>query len=344
MKLGYCLLAVCCVAVWGCEKSGPAGESSGASANASGAKKKVVYIPKSAGNPYFVPLTAGVKEAVEAGGFEFSTVAPESTEPTSQISVIKDQIQQGVSAIVLSPNSPIALNPVLDEAKKKGIAVVTVDCDLTDNETHRDLCVLPTDPEQIGKGQVEMISTLMGGKGKFAILSATADAPNQNKWIEVMKKTLDSDPKYKDLKLTEVVYGNDDPQKSLTESESLLNKDPELRGIVAPTSVGLASCAQALETTRKAKSVQLTGLGTPDQLRKYVNNGTVKTFALWDPHDEGFVAGIAAIGLANKSLQPKEGVEFESGKLGKMKVGTKTVVIAGPPLIFTKDNIANFKF
>ena len=49
--------------------------------------------------------------------------------------------------------------------------------------------------------------------GDIAILSAAATATNQNAWIDLMKKTLAGDAKYKGLKLVDTVYGDDDATK-----------------------------------------------------------------------------------------------------------------------------------
>lgn len=307
-------------------------------------KPKLVYIAKSTGNPYFDPLIAGFKKAAEENGCEVDIVAPDSADATSQVPLIKDQIQRGVAAIAISPNSPDALNRVLKQARGKGISIVTVDSDLTGNEQYRDVGVLTVDPNTVGESQVELMGSLMGYKGQFAILSATTDAPNQNRWIEVMKKTLGSNAKYKDMKLVEIVYGNDEPQKSLTEAEALLSKHPELKGIICPTTVGIAAAAQAVETAKKADTVKVTGLGTPNQMRRFIKNGTVQAFALWSPYDEGYLSGQIAAALVKKSLDPKVGTKFSAGTLGERTIGEKGVVITGPPMTFTKDNIDEFNF
>src|SRR5437870_7041115 len=44
---------------------------------------------------------------------------------SSQIPFIKDQVQRGVNVICLSPNSPDALNQVCDDARARGIKVIT---------------------------------------------------------------------------------------------------------------------------------------------------------------------------------------------------------------------------
>jgi rhamnose transport system substrate-binding protein len=335
-------IVLCSILLCGCDQS-PSGPTSPATPSAP-TQLKFVYIPKNAGNPYFDPLTDGFKKACEENSVTFATVASDSADATSQIPLIKDQIQRGVNAIAISPNSVDALNPVLDEAKKAGIIIVTVDSDLTSNEQFRDIGVLPVDAQTVGESQIELMGSLIGYKGKFAILSATTDAPNQNRWIENMKDTLAKNPKYKDMQLVETVYGNDEPQKSTTEAEALLTKYPDLSGIIAPTTVGIVAAAQAVETAKKSDQVKVTGLGRPNDMKKFVKDGTVKAFALWSPYDEGYLTGQIAVQLAKKTLKAQPGEKFQAGTLGEHEIRDKNIVITGPPVTFTADNIDKFNF
>jgi rhamnose transport system substrate-binding protein len=90
-----------------------------------------------------------------------------------------------------------------------------------------------------------MASDAIGGKGEIAILSATAQATNQNIWIKEMKKLLEQ-PEYKDLKLVDVVYGDDQSDKSYREAVGLFRKHPDPKAIIAPTTVGITASAKAV--------------------------------------------------------------------------------------------------
>jgi rhamnose transport system substrate-binding protein len=309
-----------------------------------GGKVRIVYIPKNTGNPYFDPMIEGFRKAAEESGAEFTTVAPATAEATSQLPIIKDQVQRGVNVIALSPNSPDALNPALRDAMSRGITVIAVDSDLTGNEDSRTAGVLTVDPQTVGQSQIELMGSLINYTGKIAILSATTDAPNQNMWIDVMKKTLTENATYKNMQLVEIAYGNDEPQKSLTECEALLTKYPDLRGIISPTTVGIAAAAQCVETAGKAEQVKVTGLGTPNQMRRFIKNGTVKAFALWSPYDEGYLAGHVGYMIASGQLQPIPGRQFRAGTLGDREFRDNNVVITGPPVTFTVENIDKFNF
>ena len=343
------LLSSIVIVAVGCQKVAAPGAASGAPT--AGAKLKVVYIPKNTGNPYFTELIKGFQEAADADGVDFFSTAPATADATSQIPIIKEQIQRKVDVIALSPNSPDALNQVLDEAKAKGILVITVDADLTGNETHRDAAVLSTDFSKVGESQVELLGSQTGYEGEIAILSASKDSPNQNSWIAGMNEAL-KNPKYAKMKLVDTVYGDDEPQKSTTEAEALLSKHPNLAGIISPTSVGLAATAQAIEIAgvypggphAVGKGLFLTGLGTPNQLRQFVEKGVVKGFQLWSPKDMGWLACQLAEGLKKGTIKAGEGTEFEVAKLGKHKFEKNNVVNTGPLVTFDKANISEYKF
>src|SRR5205823_2322894 len=80
---------------------------------------RIVYIPKNTGNPYFDPLIEGFRKAAGECGAEFDSVAPATADPTSQLPLIKDQIQRGVTVLAISPNSPDALNTAFREAMNR---------------------------------------------------------------------------------------------------------------------------------------------------------------------------------------------------------------------------------
>jgi rhamnose transport system substrate-binding protein len=84
------------------------------------------------------------------------------------------------------------------------------------------------------------------GGGRFAVLSGSPDAANQNTWIAAMKVVL-KEPKYAKLDLVDVVYGNDESEKSYTQAQALLDKYPDHKLIMAPTAGGIVSVAKALQ-------------------------------------------------------------------------------------------------
>jgi len=99
-----------------------------------------------------------------------------------------------------------------------------------------------------------------------------------------------------------------------------------------------------VDSSKYKGKVVVTGLGTPDSLKKYVADGTVPAFELWNPADLGYLAAYAAVNLASKTITGASGQSFTAGKLGKYTVGADNTILLGPPFVFTKANVNSFNF
>jgi rhamnose transport system substrate-binding protein len=151
-------------------------------------------------------------------------------------------------------------------------------------------------------------------------------------------------PEYAKMKLVKIAYGNDDDQQSFVETQGLLQAYPNLKAIIAPTSVGIAAAARYISSSPSKGKVVVTGLGTPNQMREFVKNGTVKAFQLWDPGQLGYLAAYAAANLASGAITGKPGETFSAGKLGTRTIGKDGEVVLGPPQTFNASNIDQFNF
>jgi rhamnose transport system substrate-binding protein len=231
--------------------------------------------------------------------------------------------------------------PALKAAQGQGVKVVSFDSDTAPEG--RQIFVNQASAEDIGRSEVQLLAKQIDSTGDIAILSATPNATNQNTWIKFMKDEL-TKPEYKNMKLVKVAYGNDDDQDSFQQTQGLLQAYPDLKGIISPTTVGIAAAARYLSGSEYKGKVALTGLGTPNQMRKFVQDGTVEAFELWDPGKLGYLAAYAAAALASGQVSGKEGESFKAGKLGDYKVGKDGEVLLGPPQVFNKDNISKFDF
>ena len=144
----------------------------------------ITFLPKNLGNPYFDTSSTGAKEAIDEFSGTFAEVGPAEATPDGQVSYINPLTQQGVGAIAVSANDPEAICDALNEARDAGVKVVTFDSDT--NADCRDLFINQATADGIAKVQVDLIAEQIGGAGEIAILSASANATNQNAWIEMM--------------------------------------------------------------------------------------------------------------------------------------------------------------
>jgi rhamnose transport system substrate-binding protein len=316
-------------------------------ASPSAAALNIAFLPKQVNNPYFDVAAEGGKEAATELKGTFKQVGPSEATGAAQVSFIQTLTQQHVSAIVVSADDPDAIAPALKQAIAQGIKVVGYDS--SPAKDARQVFVNQANSKDIGEIEVQMVcDEIPGCAGDIAILSATSTATNQNAWIDFMKGVLpggaNANPKYANLHLVKVAYGNDDPQTSTTEAQGLLQAYPNLKGIISPTTVGISAAAKVLEDTKKAGMVQLTGLGTPNLMRAYVKDGTCKEFALWNVKDLGYLAYQIAAQLVQGKIKGNPGEQFTAGRLGSYTIDSNGVVLLGPPYVFKSDNIDQLNF
>ena len=336
---GVAAVAALTLVLAGCADTGPADGGNGGGDNGS-TELSITLLPKNLGNPYFDASRVGAEAAAADLGAEFEEVGPTEATPDGQVSYINTAAQQQRSALVVSANDPNAICDALNEASDAGVKIVTFDSDT--NPECRDLFINQADTDGIARVQGDLIAEQIGGTGEVAILSASANATNQNAWNDAFEEYMGSE--YPDITVVETVYGDDDDQTSFDKTAALLQTYPNLKGIVSPTTVGIAAAARYLSDSDAKGKVSLTGLGTPNQMREYIEDGTVTAFALWNPEDLGTLATYAAAALANGDITGAEGDTFDAGDLGTYTVGADGVVLLGDPFEFNADNIGDFDF
>ena len=320
----------------------PATEAPAATeASAAACEGDYVLVPKNLGNPYFDTANNGAQEAAKELGINVLYQGSATADATEQITLLNSLIAQKPCGLAISANDSDALVPTGQAAMDAGIPVVTWDSAIAPDG--RNLHINQAELQGIGAIEIKMASDIAGPDGgEIAVLSATSTAPNQNAWIEVMKEELKK-PEYSKLKLDEVVYGDDDDTKSYNEAQALFTKYPNLKVIIAPTTVGIAAAGRAVTDANLIGKVFVTGLGTPNQMREYVKNGAAPQFALWNPADLGYLAVYAMHALATGEIKAEAGQKFTAGRLGDYTVEDDPDlglnVLLGPPFIWNKDNI-----
>lgn len=332
-------LATVTLVASGCALTAGGGDDGG---SGEGGAETIAFVPKQLNNPYTDVVLGGGEAAADAIGYESSVVGPLEASASSQVTFINTLTQQGTNVIVIAANDPDAVGPALQEARDGGAKIVAFDSDT--NPDYRDVFVSQVEAKDVALIQIRQMSEQIGGEGQIAILSATANATNQNEWIRYIQEEVDTNPDYAGIEIVSTVYGDDDDAKSFQEAQGLLQANPDLKGIISPTTVGIAATARYLSTSEYKGEVVLTGLGLPNEMREFVKDGTVKEFALWDPAQLGQVAAYAGQALVDGTITGEEGDTFTAGDLGERTVGADGIVIVGPPTEFDADNIDDYDF
>ncbi len=344
------LIAIAVLAFGACSSSGSSSAPASAAAlgrRASGAAggMTVGYLPKDIVNQYFAAAKTGVDKAATELGATVTQVGPPEPKADLQIPFITDLTTQKVKAIIISADDKDAVAPSLKAAMDAGIKVVGFDSSPAVGAYN--VFVNQVDFSGVGINLADWACELAPScTGDIAILSATATATNQNAWIDLMKTTLKED-KYKGLKLVDTVYGDDVAKTSTDQATALLTKYPNLKVIVAPTTVGILAAAQVVKQAGKSDSIKVTGLGFPNDMKPFVEDGTSPVFGLWSVPDLGYLSMQVAAKLVSGEITGKEGETFTVPSLNDGKpytIGKDSVVILGPAFRFDKTNVDQFNF
>ncbi len=332
MKQKSLLILICAVAalcVFGCGKRQPV--------NVQPSKRTIVFVFKEIGIPYANVCARGAKKASEDLGINVDFLGPaKGADVVGQIAIIEAQIARGVDAIVISPNDPNAVKPVVAKAMRRGIKVFTWDSDAPDTE--RIFYVAAADDVGIGEDIMDRLAKEIGGKGKVGIMSGGQGALNLNQHVEGVLRRMKS---YPGIELAKpIVYNNEQPQLAQSVVAGLLQKHPDLAGIACVNSPGPPGAARAVIAAGKAGKVKIWGLSLPSENRKYIKEGVVHGLILWDPAKLTYVTAK----LVNDYLdgkKPADGMEIKG--VGKLKVHKNGVIIM-PGVVITKENVDSFDF
>ncbi len=341
--------AATCVALLliaaGCGQSQPAAPAGDAAAPDEAAAPKtgplkIGVMPKLIGIDFFNATEKGAKEAGQELNVEVDFDGPVTNDVTKQVQMLETWIAKKYDAIAVAPNAPDAISPVLEKARKRGITVITWDADAQPEA--RDFFVSQCSPESVARTMMDLLVGGIGPEGSYLILTGSLTAANQNIWMGEMEKYRQE--KYPNLKnLSETPKVSEEDQALATQvMADCIKTYPDLKGVLAITSVALPGAAEALRKAGKGSEIYLTGLATPNSMKSYIQDGTLKEFALWNPVDLGYLAVQAAVANARGEIAAGA-TTFKAGRLGEVKVDGTTILL-GSPVVFNKDNIDSFDF
>ena len=308
---------------------------------------KMTLLPKFLGILVFDQANQGAQEAAKElqnpETLQFLGPTPENS-VAGQIEIVTNAATQGQNAIMISNNAGDQIVPAAQKAKDAGMKVVAWDSPIPSAQGE-DLFVAQVDFGQMGGVMADMALSILGADGgKFAILSASPDAANQNAWIASMKEAL-QDPKYSKLELLDVVYGNDQSETSYNQALALVDKYPDMKLIMAPTTVAIAAAAKAMQDEKLCDKVKVSGLGLPAEMVSYTKNGCAPEFTLWSFPDLGYLTYYTTYLLATGAIKGEVGEQFKAGRMGtytiekdpNRKAGNR--VLMGPFTVYNKDNV-----
>jgi rhamnose transport system substrate-binding protein len=313
-----------------------------------GQSVKMLLLPKFTGVAVFDQANEGAEEAhaelQNPAELEFTGPDQASSAQGGQIEYVTNAPTQGFNALMISNNSGDQIAPAAEAAAAADITVVTWDSPIPSAEGES-LFVAQVDFDETGTVMADMALSILGeAGGEFAVLSATPDAANQNAWIAALESVL-ADAKYANLQLVDTVYGDDQSEKSYNQALALVDEHPNLKLIMAPTTVGIAAAAKAMQDEGLCETIKVSGLGLPAEMVSYTKNGCAPEFALWSFVDLGYVTYYATYLLATGAIEGAEGEQFEAGRMDEYTIEKDPTrdaglrIVMGPFSVYNESNI-----
>src|SRR3954453_12308048 len=339
LRLAAALGLAATLTVTACGQGSGGSGSSGSGSSGGGENFTVAFVPKLQGIPYFEAMNTGGKAGCAAIGCKWLYQGPVQADPAAQADIVRSYIQQKVDALIVAPNDPDSMAPLLKQAADAGIKVATSDTDAPNSV--REVFVSQASTEGIGQTLTDELMKAMGGSGKYAIVSCGQTAQNLNSWIEVQKSY--TAQKYPTAQIVDIVYAGEDQAKATQMATDLMNAHPDLTGLVGECTSSAPGVAQAVRDAGKIGKVFSVGLGTPQSMAPYLKDGSSSASILWDVEHLGYLTAWAGVQLANgKSFEATNDV---SKDITGVTYDDKTkVLLLGPPLRITKDNAGDFDY
>jgi rhamnose transport system permease protein len=302
----------------------------------SGAPMTLAMMPKSKGNAYFIACQKGANEAAKEFGVNLLWDGPTDPDPQRQNDIVDAWVERGVDAIAVAVENRDAISTALRRAKSKGIKVLTWDSDAAPDS--RDFFVNQATPEGIGYTLVDNAAKVLGGKGDFAVITASLTAANMNEWRKKIDERLKT---YPNIHLVVTEPCDDKQQIAFDKAGAILNAHPEVKLIMAICSPAVPGAAEAVKQSGR-QDVKVLGLGLPNDNKRYVHEGVTDDIVLWNTMDLGYLTVVAAKELKDGKLKPGD-TTIDAGRLGKLEVKGDNILL-GKPFTFTKSNIDKFDF
>ncbi len=314
--------------------------SAGTASSGNSKNYRIVIMPKVVGIDYYNAVKTGVDKASSElkGKVTVEWTGPTDAQVDKQIQMLQTIIPTKPDLIAVAADDTEAIVPVLKQASAAGIKVVTWDGDAS----FRDFFVNLVDYTEFGNALMDDMAQQIGEKGDIAIITTSFTAPNQAAWIKAIKDRLAE--KYPNIKILDSRAVGEDTQKANQCAQDMIKAMPTLKGIIALGCPDVPGAVDAVKQADKVGKVAVVGNGTPNAMKSYLKEGSIKDSLLWDAPAHGYLTVYSAYQLLSAGI--KEGTPFQAGSLGTFtpKKDGSSLAVGLPLLTLTKDNVDKYNF
>ena len=285
------------------EEAAPAEESKEeAPAETTSETPRIAFVGKVEGQPWWDHVQESVMEWKEETGVDVVYQAPAEVDAAAQVQIITDLVNQGeIDALLFSPNDPDACEAICKEARDKGIIVIATEAS---GMTNVDYDIEAFDESGLGAFLMDELAAQMGGEGEYVTMVGSLTMESQNNWADAaIAHQAEAYPNMKYL--DERVVDDSDAEIAYNKTKELIQKYPDLKGILGTGSFDAPGAARAIREMGLTGQVFAISVAMPSEVADFISDGTLQSVALWD-------AGITAKAMCNLAVQMFQGNEIGS--------------------------------
>src|SRR5438477_4889989 len=280
----------------------------------SGKPLTIALMPKSKGNAYFISCKKGADHAAKELGVKLLWDGPTDPDPARQNEIVETWITRGVDVIAVAVENREGISTAVRKARGNGIQVITWDSDAMPDA--REFLINQATPEGIGFTLMDDAARALGGKGQFAIITASLTAANMNEWQKFIEQRRAE--KYPDIKMAALRPCDDMKDKAFAEATAILSAYPNVTLLMAICSPAVPGASEAVKQSGR-KDVKVVGLGLPNDNKQYVHEGYTEAVILWNTMDLGYLTVHVAKAVKEGKLKAGD-TQFDAGRLGKIEI------------------------
>lgn len=304
---------------------------------ADGDTPRIAFVGKVEGQAWWDHVQASVNEWAEETGVEVTYQAPAEIDAAAQVQIMTDLVNQGeIDALLFSPNDPDACEAICKEAMDKGITVIATEASGMTN-VHYDIEAF--DESGLGAFLMDELAVQMGEEGEYVTMVGSLTMESQNNWAD--SAIARQEEAYPNMTyLNERVVDDSDADIAYNKTKELIQKYPDLKGILGTGSFDAPGAARAIQEMGLTGQVFAISVAMPSEVADFINDGTLQSVALWD-------AGVTAKAMCNLAVKMHAGEEIgatvDLGIDGYNACSVEgTLVVGDGQIAITKDNLAEW--
>jgi simple sugar transport system substrate-binding protein len=321
------------------DETSAAGETETSDTASSADAIKIAFVPKVMGQAWWDNVQKNVEEWSTDNSIEVIYKGPTEVDAAAQVQIMTDLVNQGVDVLCFSPNDPDACEAICKEALDKGIIVIATEASGMENVTYD---VEAFDETGLGAFLMDQLAAQMGEEGQYITMVGSMTMESQNNWADAaVARQKESYPNM-ELVPDARVADDSDAEKAYELTKELIQKYPDLKGILGTGSFDAPGAARAIQELGLTGKVFAISVAMPLEVKDYLLDGTLGSVALWD-------AGITAKVMLNLAVKLHNGetvdIGTDLGEEGYNAVDVQGKVIVGQGQIaITTQNVDDFGF